>query len=155
MLSLVLGFAAERFPRVAMFMLRDDLAVGIAQAGLAGSGGPDDDAIRTASVRVEGSHWFRSVMETRSALRSPPTGDTDLQLVRQLGNAVPAEAYVAPILGSEGVVALIYADTLPGREPLGDTTALEIVLHEAGLALDRALLTRTLNEEHGESRLGE
>ena len=43
------------------------------------------------------------------------------------------------------MVALLYADNLPGGAPLGDTTALEIVLHEAGLALDRASLERALS----------
>jgi hypothetical protein len=63
-----------------------------------------------------------------------------------LGNALPAEAYVAPIESGERVVALLYADNLPGGGPLGDTAALEVVLHEAGLALDRALLERALAE---------
>ena len=42
--------------------------------------------------------------------------------------------------------ALLYADNLPEGLPIGDTTMLSIVLHEAGLALDRALLERALAE---------
>jgi hypothetical protein len=38
----------------------------------------------------------------------------------------------------------LYADNLPGAEPLGDTSVIEIALHEAGLALERALLQRAL-----------
>jgi hypothetical protein len=44
------------------------------------------------------------------------------------------------------VVALIYADNLPDEKPLADSTAFEIVLHEAGLVLDRAVLERALAE---------
>jgi hypothetical protein len=44
------------------------------------------------------------------------------------------------------VVAILYADQLPEEGPMGDTSALEIVLHEAGLALDRAVLERALAE---------
>ena len=63
-----------------------------------------------------------------------------------LGNAIPEEAYVAPIESGDHVIALIYADNLPGGEPIGDTSALEVVLHEAGLALDRAWMERALEE---------
>jgi hypothetical protein len=44
------------------------------------------------------------------------------------------------------VVAILYADNLPSRLLLPDTGALEVVLHEAGLALDRTLLERALAE---------
>ena len=38
--SLVLRFAGESFARVAIFMVRDEQAVGIAQLGLPDAGGP-------------------------------------------------------------------------------------------------------------------
>jgi hypothetical protein len=63
-----------------------------------------------------------------------------------LGDRPPAEAYVAPIESGGQVVAVLYADNLPGDAPLGDTSALEVVLHHAGLALDRAALERALAE---------
>jgi len=53
---------------------------------------------------------------------------------------------VAPIESGDRVVALLYADNLPAEQPIGDSSALEVVLHEAGLALDRAVLERALAE---------
>jgi hypothetical protein len=44
----------------------------------------------------------------------------------------------------------MYADNLATRRPLGDTSALEVVLHEAGLALERAVLERALEQAEGE-----
>ena len=81
-----------------------------------------------------------------SPVCAAPSDDGDQRLAVLLGNAIPEEAYVAPIESGERVVALLYADNLPGGEPIGDTSALEVVLHEAGLVLDRAWMKRALKE---------
>jgi len=145
-LSQVLAFAAQRFSRVALFGVRDERAVGVAQVGLARAGGPDDAALRELSLRSREPAWFRRVIDARRPLRSPPSDDGDHRLAVLLGNEIPLEAYVAPIVTGERVVALLYADNLPGRGPLPETGGLEVLLDAAGMALDRALLERTLAE---------
>jgi len=145
-LPLVMRFAAEGFSRVAMFMLRDDLAVGIAQIGLSAAGGPDDAALQRLRIPAAESAWLRAVCERRAPVRGAPSNDGDRRLALLLGDAPALEAYVAPIESGERVVAILYADNLPSGAPIGDTTALEVVLHEAGLALDRAVLERALAE---------
>jgi len=143
-LKLVLRFAAESLSRVAMFMVRDETAVGVAQIGLPRGGGPDDIQFREIEFSAAEVGWFKTVLETRSSLCSPATGDGDRELARQIGDREPAQAYVAPISSGGRVVALLYADNLPGEEPVGDTAVIEIALHEAGLALERVLLERAL-----------
>ena len=145
-LSLVLRFAAESFARVAMFMLRDDQAIGLAQLGLPKAGGPGDGAIGEVVLPHREPAWFRRVIDGRNPVRAAPLDEGDQRLAVLLGNTLPREAYVAPIESGERVVALLYADNLPGDAPLGDTGALEVVLHEAGLVLDRAVLQRALAE---------
>jgi len=145
-LSLVLRFAAEGFSRVAMFMLRDDQAVGLAQIGLPKAGGPGDAAIAEVVLPHREPAWFRRVIDGRNPVRAAPEDEGDQRLAVLLGNTLPREAYVAPIESGERVVALLYADNLPGDGPVGDTGALEVVLHEAGLVLDRAVLQRALAE---------
>jgi hypothetical protein len=142
----VLLFAAQTFSRVALFMVRDDALVGIAQQGLGKAGGPDDAALRDVHLPARESSWVRRVLDTRQPVRGRPVDDGDHRLSVLLGNEAPAEAFVAPIESANRVVALLYADNLPGRELLPDTGALEVVLHEAGLALDRTLLERALAE---------
>ena len=143
-LKLVLKFASETFSRVAMFMVRDDIALGVAQIGLPSGGGPDDAQFREIELPVAEVEWFRHVLEARVSLCSPATGDGDRALACRIGDREPAQAYIAPILSGGRVVALLYADNLPGAEPIGDTSVIEIALHEAGLALERALLQRAL-----------
>jgi GAF domain-containing protein len=143
-LKLVLKFVAESASRVAMFMVRDEIAVGVAQIGLPRGGGPDDARFREIELPAAEVEWFRHVLQTRTSLCSPATGDGDRALARRIGDREPAQAYVAPILSGGRVVAILYADNLPGVEPMGDTSVIEIALHEAGLALERALLQRAL-----------
>jgi Domain of unknown function (DUF4388) len=145
-LSLVIRFAAEIFSRVAVFMVREEHAVGLAQIGLPKAGGPDDAGIAEVVVPHREPAWFRAVLGGRNPVRAAPEDEGDQRLAVLLGNGIPAEAYVAPIESGESVVALLYADNLPGGEPIGDTSALEVILHEAGLALERALLERALAE---------
>jgi hypothetical protein len=142
----VLRFASETLSRVAMFMIRDDTAQGIAQVGLPKAGGPDQRGLREVTLPHREPACFRQAFDSRGPVRAAPSDDGDQRLAVLLGNAIPEEAYVAPIESGEQIVALLYADNLPGGEPIGDTSALEVVLHEAGLALDRAWLERILEE---------
>jgi hypothetical protein len=145
-IPVVMRFAAEHFTRVALFLVRDELAVGMAQLGLGSAGGPDDAALRDLAIPAAEPAWFRRVFEQRSSVRGPIGDPGDRALVRLLGTAEPTEAYVAPLETGDRVVALLYADNLPANGPLPDTEALEVILHEAGLALDRAALERQLAE---------
>lgn len=143
-LAQVLGFAAQHFSRVALFGVRGERAVGVAQVGLARAGGPDDAGLRELSLGSREPAWFRRVIDERRALRAAPTDNGDHRLAVLLGNEIPAEVYVAPIVTGDRVAALLYADNLPGQEQIGDTGALEVLLDAAGIALDRALIERTL-----------
>lgn len=145
-IPVVLRFAAEHFSRVALFLVRDDLAVGMAQLGLPKAGGPDDAELRDLAIPADESAWFREVFARRASVRGPARDPGDRALARLLGDRVPPEAYVAPLESGDRVVALLYADNLPGADPLCDAEALEVILHEAGLALDRAALERQLAE---------
>jgi hypothetical protein len=139
----VLGFAAQRFSRVALFGVRGDRVVGVAQIGLGRAGGPDDDGLRELSLGSREPAWFRRALDEKSPQCSAPTDNGDHRLAVLLGNEIPAEAYVAPILTGERVAVLLYADNLPSGDPIGDTAGLEVVLDAAGSALDRALIERT------------
>jgi hypothetical protein len=146
-MTLVLDFAAETFARVAMFMVRDDLAVGMAQRALPPTGGPDDEGIRAIEFGADDMpELFEEVLARRTARCVAIRRSRERDLALRLGAAAPREAYAAPIESGGRVVALIYADNLPDEKPLPDPTAFEIVLHEAGLVLDRAVLERALAE---------
>jgi hypothetical protein len=145
-LRIVLEFAGRHFDRAAIFWLRDGEAQAMAQVGMPSAGGPGDAAVRELCVSVDEPSCFRKVCASRAPLRLAPEGEGDRALVARLGPTMPSEVYVAPIESGEEVAALLYADNAVTRRPLGDTGALEVILHEGGLALDRAVLERTVEE---------
>jgi hypothetical protein len=145
-LRTVLEFGARHFDRAAIFWLRDGEAQAMAQLGLPATGGPDDAALRELCIPADAPECFRKVLTSRAPLRLVPEQVGDLALTARLGAAPPPELYVAPVESGEEVVALLYADNAVTRRPLGDTSALEVILHEGGLALDRAVLERALAE---------
>ena len=133
-------------------MLRDDEVMGMAESGMARAGGPEGEAIRELVLfRPRLPALFEQALGTRRGVRGPLSPSEDRELLDRLGGGIPREAYAAPIESGGSPVALVYGDNLPVDGPIGDTTALEIVLHEAGLALDRASLELALAAAQGDA----
>ncbi len=148
-LPVLMRFAAQMFARVAMFMVRDGRVVGLAQIGLEKAGGPGNEAIRDVAFAARDSDRLQQALSEWLPIKAAPGSDGDLRFLALLGDQIPSESYLAPVRSAGEPVALLYADNLPGARPIGDTTALEVVLHQAGLALDRAALELALAEARG------
>ncbi len=142
-LLLMIRFARQSFDRVAMFKVRGERVIGVAQSGLEETGGPDDQGMRALSLEGSSSSWLRSVLASKESRVSPPEDEGDFQLAAQLGDRVATEAYLAPICAADEIVALLYADNLSGGRPIGDTETLDATLRQAGLALERAANEQT------------
>ncbi len=143
-LDVVLHFAAETFSRVALFQVGAEAIAGLAQIGVQAHGGPNDAQLRERQLPLKSSGWVRSILEGGQPTKGAPTEAGDEGLTQLLGKALPMEAYLAPIRCGDRIVALLYGDHLPERRVVGDTAALEILLHEAELVLDRQFLERVL-----------
>src|SRR5215510_142998 len=100
-LRLVIDYAARSFERVAIFMVREGEAQGVAQVGLGAAGGPDDVDLRTIRLPADEPAWFRKVAASRAPLRAGPGDEGDRDLASRLGREAPSEAYVAPIESGE------------------------------------------------------
>ncbi len=145
-LPLVIRFAGESFERVAMLIVRGDQVLGMAQQGIEHAGGPDDVEMRALQFDRCESSWFSEAIESRLPVRAAVRNAGDQRFCDLIGGRAPKDAYVAPIMSADQVVALLYADNGQRAEGSGDTSALEVVLHHAGLALERTALERALAE---------
>ena len=148
---LVLRFASELMNRAVVFFVKDEQVVGLGQFGIEGENGNADARVREIAIPLSEESVFSQVVKEMIPLRTRlGHGRWDHQLRQQLGGGDPAEVFVGPIFSEGKVVALLYGDNYPSREPIGDTEALEIFLSQAGLAMEKALLERRLRSRDGQ-----
>jgi hypothetical protein len=133
----LLRFAASLFSRVALFQLRGEEVVGLAQLGMEAAGGPSDSALRRIRIPLRGPALFRQVLDRDAPIKAAPSDASDDDLLRALGGVRPSEAYLAPIHSKGRVLAILYGDRHPSHDRIGDTTALEILVYEAEFLMER------------------
>ncbi|MFK7894285.1 MAG: DUF4388 domain-containing protein [Myxococcota bacterium] len=141
-LPVVLEFAAEQFARAAILVAREHEIFAVAGRGIETLEVDPLGASNSVSVPAHEEGWIRTVVETGKPLQAPPQTDADRILLDRFGGLIPDAAYLGPILSGGGVVALLYGDPGESGRPLPDASSLEVVLHHAGVALDRAALER-------------
>ncbi|ORJ63338.1 response regulator [Geothermobacter hydrogeniphilus] len=142
---LVLRFASELMNRAVIFLVKDDIVVGLGQFGIELKSSSADLNVRRIAIPRQESSVLASALKMMTPLKAEP-GETewDRYLQEQLGGGRPKEIFLGPILSEGKVVALLYGDNLPEKTPIGDTESLEIFLSQAGLAMEKALLERRL-----------
>ena len=145
-LPVVLDFASELFARVAILIVREEQVFAIAGRGIEALEVDPLDSAPPVSLQALDSGWIRQALQSGEPFQSPPTTPADRELLARLGGAEPTTAYIGPIESGGSTIALLYCDQASNGAEMPDTTGLEVVLHHAGLALDRAALERALWE---------
>jgi len=142
---LVLRFASELMNRAVIFTVREDEIAGLGQFGVEDAGEMADVRVRRMKIPLDEESVFLAAVREGAPLKlRPGTGKWDSYLVRHLGNSVPEQIFLGPIISEGQAVAILYGDNLPENKPIGDTEVLEIFLSQVGLAMDRATLERRL-----------
>ena len=103
-----LEFAAGLFSRVAIFMVRDDEAIGMAQSGLTSAGGPDDSEFRQVSISTNEPARFRSVLQSGEGEQAPPRDDGDRRLAALLGSSDSVAVSMADHVAFGVTLGLLY-----------------------------------------------
>lgn len=144
---LVLRYASHIMERSALF-----LATRRAYVGLGGFSHDEDSErfvgrVRRIQIPVELKSIFARVSHYRAMIREPlERADGNQSLIDGIGGGWPSKVVVAaPLISGSRVAAILYGDN-PSGVALGATDSLEIFLQQAGLAMDRALLERKLEE---------
>ncbi|MDP3937826.1 MAG: response regulator [Deltaproteobacteria bacterium] len=144
---LILRFAAEVMNRAVIFLAGKDEVTGLGQFGISAQPGLPDRSVRSIRIPLGAPSVFHDVVAKRSVLRGPLEENLwNQRLVDLLGGVRPLEAFVAPVVAGDGVVAVLYGDNLPEQRAIGNTESLEIFLTQAGVAFEKAILERRILE---------
>lgn len=143
----ILRFGAEVLTRGVLFTPAGKVELkGYGQFGVELAPDVDpDEAVR--QIRFpHGEHpGIARTLEERVAIRWTPTETPwESHLVRGLGGRAPAEVFLGPIFCQGRLAGVLYGDMLPLNVAVPETTNLEVVLGQAGLALDRHVLETRL-----------
>jgi hypothetical protein len=142
---LILRFASDIFIRGVLFMSGKDEIVGLGQFGLEVE--QADEKVRATVLSVSQSHFIRTLLAEQRPYKGPlEKDDVTQRLVDVIGGTWPSAVSVFPIIAEGKVVALLYCDNFPETEPLPETEGLEIFINHAGLALEKSLLQRRIQE---------
>lgn len=145
---LVLRYASDIVNRAVLFMVTRDEVKGLGQFGV--DLGPDissDQRVREIHIPVsEPSIFTKVITDYRSVIGKYQGTAWDEYLIRELGGVEPNEYFLVPLVSNNRIVAMLYGDNLPEDKPIPNITGLEIFVHQAGLAMEKALLERKLME---------
>ncbi len=145
---MVLRFAAEIMNRAVIFLVARNQIAGLGQFGIDLNGVDPEQQVRRIRIPLNEPSIFRETVIKRMALKKKLRSTKWNQyLVEILGGKAPDEVFVAPIITGGKIAALIYGDNVPEEKEIGDTESLEIFLAQAGLAMEKALLERRLQEK--------
>lgn len=140
---LLLRFASEFVGRAVIFLVKDDSISGIGQFGIQSGEASADSIIRNLSIPKDEESLFSEVFRTRSPVKIAPWKCRwNDYLFEKIGGS-PAEIFLGPLVSEGKVFAILYGDN-PDSSSLGDTDSLEIFLSQAGVAMEKALLTERL-----------
>ena len=142
---LVLRFASDIFQRGVLFMAGKNQIVGLGQFGIEIDRA--DEKIRGIVLSLEMSPFLKKVIMEQMAYKGQLEKDAVTQyLIGELGGTWPPEAVIFPVVAEGKVVAALYCDNALSKDPIGETEGLDIFISHAGLALEKALLQRRLQE---------
>lgn len=142
---LILRFASDIFQRGVLFMAGDNELVGLGQFGLDIE--KADEKIREKRLSVNNSSFFTRIVNEPYTYKGPMEKDSVTEfLMQEFGGSWPSEVAIFPIIAEGRVAALLYCDNLPSGEDITHTEGLEIFVSQAGLALEKSLLQRRLQD---------
>lgn len=137
----LMRYASQILSRGVLFVVRPDELRGIGQFGVQVPGASAADQVRETVVPLSEPSVLRDVVEKRKTFQGTlPDERWNRHLTHRLGGIDPGEVVVVPMIVGGAVALLFYGDNLPDRKPIGPVDALEFMIAEAALAMERSVL---------------
>ncbi len=148
---LVLRFASDIFQRGIIFMVNEKAFAGLGQFGLDVERA--DERIRDTMLPYGRSPFLRGISERMQPFKGALERDEVTEaLVKEIDGGWPPKCAFFPIIAERKTIALLYCDNTPTGEDFSETDGLEIFISQAGLALEKALLQKRLQDLQNEGK---
>ncbi|HKI87156.1 MAG TPA: DUF4388 domain-containing protein, partial [Thermoanaerobaculia bacterium] len=138
----IMKLASQRLDRGVLLLrtARPSLR-GMGQFGVEALPGSPADGVRGLRIPIGEPSVFLEVMQRRETFKGPLEQHFwNLYFVNQLGEEIPREVVVVPMVVDDRVEAVLYGDNLPSGRPIKGINDLEAVMIEAGLVIEKSLL---------------
>ncbi len=143
----ILRLASTMLSRGALFLHRNGGFEGLGQYGYESGGDEVESAGRIREIHVPDDEpsLFHDVAVNRETYVGPfEYRYWNVKVARELGGGVPDQVAVVPLLVNDRVHMALYGDNHPGAEPIPDLEGLEMIMLQAGLAIEKAFLEKKL-----------
>ncbi len=149
-LSALVNRAASFAPRVAFFVVRNEMAQGWRARGLEGTVG--DEAVRQAALLLTDDHAVSEAFRSQSTWSGAPGANAqDHILCNHFGSEPPQHIAALPLTIRNKVVAVLYADSGALDSSAVKLEALEALVRVTGMAVELLAVTRGAPRVAGEA----
>jgi hypothetical protein len=153
--ALVMKVAREFFERAILFVVKNDQAKGLGGFGLA----PRDETLnllaRQVVIPLLEPSFFREVVASKKPFTGPLPDDRWAgHLIGRIGRFQSGEVSLLPLQAHREPIALLFGDNPETGRPVEGLDALEVFVHQAGVALENVFLQRKLQTLQGGDEAG-
>ena len=142
---LIMKVAREFFERAVLFVVKNDEARGLGGFGLA----PRDETLnllaRTLAIPLREASIFREVVHERRPFAGVPPSDRWVgHLMGRIGRFQSRHVVLLPLVAHRETIALLFGDSAETGRDVAGLDALEVFVHQAGIALENVFLQKKL-----------
>ncbi len=143
----ILNFARRILPRAVLFFARQRNFTGMSQFGIELQGKTSDEHVRRIKIPFDQP----SILAQAAGLKATFRGglepvEWNLYLISQLGGDHPTEAVALPLMVNQTVLLVLYGDNAPECQPIGPLHELELLMLQAGLAMEKRMLEQRVEQ---------
>jgi len=150
--SLVMKVAREFFERALLFLIRNEEVRGLGGFGPAGSGESVNMVVREVVLPLKEPSLFLDVVSSgRPWHGALPDAKWSRHLMGKLGRFRSGAVALVPLVAHRDTIAIVFGDNPETGRPPERLESFELFMHQAGIAMENALLQRKLKavEEKG------
>jgi CheY-like chemotaxis protein len=143
--ALIMKVAREFFERSILFVVKNDQVRGLGGFGLA----PREETLNLLARQIaiplaEPSVFADAVSSRRSFAGAPPADRWSGHLMGRIGRFQSSEIAILPLQAHRETIALLFGDNPETGRGVAGLEALEVFIHQAGIALENVFLQRKL-----------